>query len=80
MCAAGQRRELSAGEKNETGHGFRRGQKHRRHTAKDQHQAGGAEELSSNEGRRAWFRISKIPSGIPAALLVMWLCVSLLPI
>lgn len=60
VCAADWRRELSAGEKIGTGHGFRRGQKHGGHMAKDKGQVGGAQELRSHEGWRAWSRIRKI--------------------
>lgn len=40
--------------------------RNRRHVAKDK-QAGGAWELRSHEGRRAWFGIRKIQPEIPAA-------------
>lgn len=66
MCAADQRRELSAGEKVGTGHGFRRGQKQRGHMAKDKHQVGGAQELRSHESGRASSRIRRIQPEIPA--------------
>lgn len=66
MCAADWRRELSAGEKIGMGHGFRRGQKHGGHMAKDKGQVGGAQEIRSHEGWRAWSRIRKIQPGIPA--------------
>lgn len=36
------------------------------HMAKDKHQAGGAQELRSHEGGRAWSRIRRIQPGIPA--------------
>lgn len=78
MCGTDRRRELSASEMIGTGHGFRGGQKHRGHVAKDKCLAGGAQELRSHEGWRVLSRIRKSQPGIPAVpLWVKGPCVSL---